>query len=193
MVHTSCAFQPLPLLRDETDLIITTTSAKVVKILWVGMSSGPRRIGPMSAHQQIHAKPSSAFSCPQYVKSRLKVPLSKTVLHINQIIYSLAVETASKSSGYRCRTRGPKNPCQCEAGKRFSDTTGRRGDDGHALDEVYDNTCENTRIRKEREQKHKNRGTGHSPDGGEQEVTGRIVDGTGELIMVFVEHRDKPS
>lgn len=42
-----------------------------------GISSGYRRTGPMTAHQQIHAKPSSALSCAQYVKSRLAVPLSE--------------------------------------------------------------------------------------------------------------------
>lgn len=34
----------------------------------------------MSAHQQIHANPSSALSCPQYVKSRLMTSWSKIAI-----------------------------------------------------------------------------------------------------------------
>lgn len=54
------------------------------------------------------------------------------------------------------------------------------------------NTCENPYIQIEREQERKDRGTGYSPDGGEQEVTGPVVDRTGELIVVLVEHSDEP-
>lgn len=55
-----------------------------------------------------------------------------------------------------------------------------------------DNTCENPRIREEQEQEHEYRGTGYGPGGGEQNETGRAIDGSGKLVVVLVEHGDEP-
>ena len=54
------------------------------------------------------------------------------------------------------------------------------------------NTCENPRIRKDQEQDHEQKGTSYGPGGGEQKETGCVIDGSGELIVVLVEHRDEP-
>lgn len=64
--------------------------------------------------------------------------------------------------------------------------------DMHALNEVDDNARKNTRIRKEQEQEQENNGAGYSPNGGEQQVTGPVIDSTRQLAVVLVEHRNEP-
>ena len=104
----------------------------------------------------------------------------------------LAVETPSKRRRDSCRAGGPKNPCKREAARSVRDMMNPRANCGHSLSEVNDNAGQDTRIRRVQEQEHEKKRASHSPYGGEQQVASPIINGTRELVVVLVEHRDEP-
>ena len=67
-----------------------------------------------------------------------------------------------------------------------------RAEGGHVLNEVDNNACQDTRIRRVQEQEHEHKGAGDSPYGGEQQVTGPVIHSTGKLGVVLVEHGNEP-
>lgn len=67
-----------------------------------------------------------------------------------------------------------------------------RANGRHVLDKVDNNTRQDTHIGKEQEQEHQNEGASYSPCRGEQKVTGPVINGTGQLVMVLIKHGNEP-